>query len=104
MAILERCTQNVIAKEEDMIALEKKFDALEAKMGHVPPKRRYYAMYGALPAGTMVWEREWENMAAIDAYNERSMSDPDWAPVLAEASKVYTGFHFELFYMIPFPS
>jgi hypothetical protein len=98
MAILERCTQNVIAKEEDMIALEKKFDALEAKMGHVPPKRRYYAMYGALPAGTMVWEREWENMAAIEAYNDKAMNSPEWASAFQEAAKVFADTHFELFW------
>ena len=56
--ILEKCTQTVVGKHEDVLTAETRFDELEAKMGNVPTKRRDWAGYGSLPFGTMVWERE----------------------------------------------
>jgi hypothetical protein len=38
--VMERCTQQIIGTFEEVSAVEKEFDALEAKMGHVPTKRR----------------------------------------------------------------
>ncbi len=101
--ILERCAQKVIGTFEEALALEKEFDALEAKMGNVPPKRRYYAAYGSLPSGTFVWEREWESMAALEAYQAKTMNDPEWATTLGKAEKIFADFHFELFYKIDMP-
>jgi hypothetical protein len=101
--ILERCTQKIIGTVEEAYAIEKEFDALEAKMGNVPPKRRYYATYGSLPLGTFVWEREWESMAALEAYQTKMMVDPEWASTQERAEKIFADFHSELFYKIVMP-
>jgi hypothetical protein len=102
--ILERCTQRIIGTVDEAFAVEKEFDALEAKMGNVPPKRRYYATYGSLPLGTFVWEREWESMAALEAYQAITMSDPEWAVMFGKAEKIFADFHSELFYKIEMPA
>jgi hypothetical protein len=101
--ILERYTQNVIGTYDEMVAIEKVFDALEAKLGNVPPKRRYYAYYGSLPLGTFIWEREWESLAALGAYHSITMNDPEWAATTEKAGKIYADFHSELYWVIPFP-
>jgi len=101
--IMERYTQNVIGTYDEMVAIEKEFDALEAKIGNVPHKRRYYAYYGSLPLGTFVWEREWESLAALEAYHVITMNDPDWAATTEKAGKIYADFHSELYWVIPFP-
>ena len=96
--ILERCTQTVVGRYEDMLATEKKFDELEAKMDNVPLKRRYWAGYGSLPLETMVWERDWESMAALEAYNVKTMADPEWMVMFENNAKIFTNVHRELYF------
>jgi hypothetical protein len=96
--IMERCMQQVIGSFEAVESIEKEFDALEAKMGNVPAKRRYWAMYGSLPFTTMVWERDWESMAVLEAYNNKTMADPEWAPMFEKAGKVFGESHRELYF------
>jgi hypothetical protein len=98
MKVMERCSQSVLTSNNDeVLAIEKKFDALEAKMEGAPQKRRYWAGYGGLVAGTMVWEREWDSMASIEAYFEKTFTDAEWVATTAEASKIYGPPHFELY-------
>ena len=94
--VMERCIQKIIGTNEEVIALEKEFEALEAAMGNVPSKRRYWAWYAPLPAGTMVWEREWESLAALEAYNQKT-NGPEWVALLKKANQVFTDFHFEIY-------
>jgi hypothetical protein len=102
--LVERCTQKVIGTYDEAVALEKKFDALEAKIGNVPPKRRYMVRYARYPANTFIWEREWESMAAIAAYQAKAGGDdPGWAEAYAEAAKVLADSTFELFELFDLP-
>jgi hypothetical protein len=96
--VMERCMQKVIGSFEDVVALEKEFDEIEAKMGNVPTKRRYWAGYGGLDFLTMVWERDWESMAALEAYNEKTMEDPAWKPMFEKAGKVFGDSHREIYF------
>jgi len=99
MKIMERCIQRVKdGKFSEFIALEKKYDAAEAKLGNVPPKRRYWVHYGGLFGNTNVWEREWENQAALDAYGEKIWNNPEWDALNKEATEVFYDGHFELYY------
>jgi hypothetical protein len=96
--IMERCTQKVIGSFDEVYAIEKEFDELEAKMGNVPAKRRYWAGYGALPFTEMVWERDWESMAALEAYNDITMKDPEWEKMFPKAAKIFGEAHRELYF------
>ena len=100
MKVVERCTQRVKpGKFNEFIALEKKFDAAEAKLGNVPPKRRYWAAHSGLYNDTNIWEREWDSMADIEAYNKKTMDNPEWEPLFKEAGEVFFDGRFELFYL-----
>ena len=101
--IMERCTQKIVGTYEQAVALEKKFDALEAKMGNVPPKRRYTAWYGGLPVWTFIWERDWENLAAIEAYTKAIWEDPEGREMLTSTEKVFADSQFELFDVFTLP-
>ena len=94
---LERRTHKVIGKYEDLAVMEKKFDALEAKMANVPSKRRYFAVFGTLPLFEFVWEREWTTLAAMEAYYDITMNDPEWNAASEEASKIVGEGHSELY-------
>ena len=98
--ILERCTQKIISTNKEAFALEKKFDALEAKVGNVPVKRRYMPGYSGHMANTFIWERDWPSMAALESYNEKISKDPEWAEVFEEARGVFAEIKFELFRII----
>ena len=96
--ILERRSHKFIGKDEDLVALEKKYDDLEAKMSNVPPKRRYWAGYGALTYGAFVWEREWESLAAMEAYYTLTMNDPEWSAAGQGSSKLFGDVQSELYF------
>ena len=86
MAILERLSFRVINEQWDAVmAQEKKWEALEVKAGGFPKKRRYRAISGALSNDTFVFEREWENLAAIEAAYDRLFAQ-EGAKSLAEAA------------------
>jgi hypothetical protein len=102
--LVERCTQKVIGSYPDVVALEKKFEALETKIGNVPKKRRLMPRYAGVPVDTMIWEREWESLSAIEAYQAKANNDdPEWDEAYSQAPKVFTDFKFELFEVITLP-
>jgi hypothetical protein len=96
--VMERCIQTVVGTYEEVKAIENEFDALEAKMGNIPPKRRYWVGYGGVPTQTMVWERDWESMAALEAYANKIFKDPDWAVMFAKVGKVFEPGIMELYF------
>jgi hypothetical protein len=100
---MERCTQKVIGSYEQAVALEKKYDALEAKLGNVPPKRRYTAWYSGLPLWTFIWERDWESLTAIENYYKAIWEDPEWVETMTSTDKVFGDAHFELFDVFTLP-
>jgi hypothetical protein len=100
---MERCTLKVVGTYEEAVALEKKYDALEAKLGNVPPKRRYTSWYGGYPLWTFVWERDWENLTAIEVYNKAIWEDPEWVETMTATGKVFADTHFELFDVFTLP-
>jgi hypothetical protein len=95
--IMERCVQRIVSSYEDAVAMEKEFDALEAKMGNVPPKRRYYVLYGSLPQTMYVWERDWESMAALEAFLKKQEGDPEWDALFAKVTNFLTDFQRDLY-------
>ena len=95
--VMQRCFQQIIGTYEEAIALEKEFAALEAKMVNVPEKRRYFAYFGALPLGTMVWERDWESLAALEVYSQQTGEGPEWAALFQKAGHVFADTHFEIY-------
>lgn len=94
--VLERMTQQVHAnKWSELDALDKKFEAIENKHGY-PPKRRYRLFIGGRSVNTLVIEREWESLAAMEAAYEKAMSDPEWQAANMEGSEVIADAQIEL--------
>ena len=76
MRIIERRTQKVEKGGWDAYwAVEKQFDALEARMGGFPAKRYYHPMEKYTT--TIVWEREWESFTTMEATYEKEWADPE---------------------------
>jgi hypothetical protein len=99
MKIMERLIQKVDrtgwAKK---IALEKRYDIVEARLGF-PPSRRYRAFIGGTDTNTRVIERDWSSQGAYLTTLEKALADPEWQGLGAEQAGIVLGNQVEL-YMI----
>jgi hypothetical protein len=75
--ILERRIQKLMkgVKLEQYTEWEKKFDKLEKGLGGCPPKKHLWLMYGGDEFGTIIWEREWDSLAVMEAFYDKFPMD-----------------------------
>ena len=86
--VLERMTQQIYGtKWLELEELDKRYDAIESKHGY-PPKRRFRLFAGGGSTNTLVIEREWESLAAMEAAYEKAFVDPEWQAISAEAADI----------------
>mgnify|MGYP001131305534 CR=1 FL=1 len=84
MVILERLVQSIVpGKWVELEALDKRFDAVEARYGF-PPKQRFQCIGGSLPMETLVIERIWPSLAVSEDAYTRLMMDPEWQQLSVE--------------------
>ena len=75
---LERQIQHIKnGKWEALEALDVKFNTVESRNGY-PAKRRYRCYIGGHPNNTLVIEREWESLAAMEAAYMKIFMDPEY--------------------------
>ena len=68
MAIIERHIQTLHTSDIDVYKTwEKGFEAADIKAGGFPRKRHFQVVSGRDAQGTVIWEREWESVSAMDA-------------------------------------
>lgn len=101
MAILERMIQKVINNQWDaVLAQEKEWDALEAKVGGFPKKRRFRSYASPLSHDAFVWEREWENFAACEAAYARLFALPEVKSLAKAQESLTADGHVELYMVL----
>jgi hypothetical protein len=101
MAILERMIQKVVNNQWDaVLAQEKEWEALEAKVGGFPMKRRYRPYASPLSHDALVWEREWENFAACEAAYTRLFALPEVKALAKAQESLTTAGHVELYMVL----
>jgi len=77
MRVLERHTQTLEKGGwETYVAKEKKWEALEKRLGGFPTKR-HFRPFGNWNGTAVVWEREWDSFAAMEAAYEKNIGDPE---------------------------
>ena len=97
MAIIERGIQKIACgKWADSEEIGKRFDAVEMRAGF-PPKKRYRALIGGHVWDTLIVERGWESMAAMEGAYEKVMADPQWQALMAEGSSIVESIQIELY-------
>jgi len=78
MKIMERRISKVKeGKWEELLEMEKKWDAVESRVGGFAPKRRYRPLAGAESSSMFVWEREWESFTAAEEAYTRMLADEE---------------------------
>jgi hypothetical protein len=102
--LMERMIQRIKkGKWEEAIEFEKRFDALEARQGGIPAKRRYRCVYGAYDFDVFIWEREWEDLATLQQkYMEQDNPDlqPLWQELFDETEDIYESNRRELYWVV----
>ena len=77
MRVLERRIQLLERGERDTyMAKEKQWQELEERLGGFPSKRHCVPLSNA-SGTTVIWEREWESLAAMEDAYTRMGSDPE---------------------------
>lgn len=66
MIVVERMIQEIhLGKLSELEELDKQYDVIESGLGF-PPKRRYWAITSPHNLTTIIIERDWESMAAME--------------------------------------
>ena len=102
MKIMERRIIKVSSgKWAEIQELEKKWDALEDRIGGFPAKRRLRSVAGSEDSNTFVWEREWESFAACEAAYEKMMGDPEAQTLGKESEPLNESSRGEFYHFLP---
>lgn len=97
MKVLERQIQKINQdKWDELEANEEKWDALESQHGF-PPKRRYRALSGTHDFDTLIVEREWDSMSAMEAAFEAAFQDPEYQKIMAASAGISRESSLELY-------
>lgn len=99
MAILERHVQFKVKSESAYRDWEKAWESVESRIGGFPPKRHYSLIAGGDNMGTMVWEREWESMAVMDAAYTKMFDDSEVERLADSGSEILEGERMELYFV-----
>lgn len=101
MVIVERQIQQVRPdKWAELEAIDKRFNAIESRLGF-PPKKRYRCYVGGHNTNTLIIERQWESMAAMEAAYEKAFADSGWQALGAEAVSITESDQHELYVPLP---
>ncbi len=91
MAILERHVQLKVKNDQRYHEWEQTWEAVETRLGGFPSKRHYYLISGSDVMGTMVWEREWESFAVMEAAYEKMLTDEEAQRLGNSSNDLYEG-------------
>ncbi len=102
MKILERLIQQIRPdKWAELEALDKRYDVVESRLGF-PPKRRYRCMTGGHGTNTLVIEREWASLAAMEETYGKSYADAENQALNAESASIVEDNQSELYWVLPY--
>ena len=101
MVIIERLVQHVFpGKMAELSAIDKKYDTIEALMGF-PPKKRLQMISGPDEMNTLIVERQWASLAAMEAAYEKLMVNPEWQALYQGSNTILRDSRMELYMPLP---
>ena len=94
--IIERLIQARQPGTQPDMDVEREWDAVESRAGF-PPKKILRSVAGGLDYLSIVIEREWDSMAAMEAAYARVADDPQWQALVSEAHRYIQTFRREIY-------
>jgi hypothetical protein len=99
--IIERMIQHIYpGKWAELEALDKKYNLVEARL-EFPAKKRYQLLMGTHPAGTLIIERQWPSLAAMEAANMKGLADPEYQALQQESAPIIKSVYWEVYMPLP---
>ena len=80
--------------------LDKKFIAVESRLGF-PPKKRYQSIIGSHDANTVIVERQWDSLAAMEAKFDEAFGDPEYQALADEGTSIIESTQWEVYTPLP---
>ena len=80
--------------------VDKKFNAAESRLGF-PPKKRYRCMIGGHGTDTLIIERQWDSLAAMEAAYEKAFVDPEHQALAEEINPLIKSSQYEVYMPLP---
>ena len=87
-------------KWDELAELNKRWDAVEERLGF-PPEKRYRCQLGGHDSDTCLLLREWESMAAMEAKYEEARADPEMQELFASTPDILGGTQVEIYTEVP---
>jgi hypothetical protein len=101
MVVVERLIQQVRPdKWAELEVLDKKYGAVESRHGF-PDKKRYRCFVGADNTNTLIIERQWESLAAMETAYEKVFTDSEWQALGIETEPVIESDRHEIYIPLP---
>jgi len=101
MVTIERMIQQVRPdKWAELEEIDKRYTAVESRLGF-PPKKRYQCLMGSHESNTLIVERQWASMAAMEATYEKAFADPEEQALTKELWSIIKSTHLELYMPLP---
>jgi len=101
MIAIERMTQKIYpGKWAELEEIDKRYNEFESKAGF-PAKKRYQSVIGGGDQNTLIIERQWESLAAMEATYEKVLADPDYQALGKEIVSIVESTKIEIFTPLP---
>lgn len=101
MITIERMIQKVRpGKWAELNEIDKRFDAVESRLGF-PPKKRYQCIMGGHDTNTLIIERQWDSLAAMEATYEKALADPELQALNEETTSIIKSTQLEVYMPLP---
>jgi hypothetical protein len=101
MIFVERLIQQVRSdKWAELEALDKKYNTVESRLGF-PAKKRYRCFFGGHNTNTLIVERQWESLAAMEATYEKAFTDAEWQALGDQSTLIIKSDQIELYVPMP---
>ena len=101
MVILERIVHHINPdKWPEIHAMDAEFAQIESRF-NFPESKRFQMLIGADVSTTLVVERQWPSMAALEAAYDKAMADPGWQAQAAKSGAIIKDTRYELYAVLP---
>jgi hypothetical protein len=101
MKTVERMIQKIYPdKWEELEEIDKRYNVVEGRLGF-PSKKRYRCITGGHDTDTLIVERQWDSLAAMEATYEKAMLDRDLQALWAEGTSIVQSTQTELYMPLP---
>lgn len=100
MVILERDVQHIYPDQwAELNAIDGEFNQVESRIGF-PAKKRFQLLIGPDEVNTLIVERQWPSMAAMETAYEQAMADPGWQALVAKSNAIIRDHRYEVYLVL----